>query len=148
MGKTVKTYDPKKVIVSFGGNTITGFVEGTFVNVETQGDGVTAIVGCDQEVVRTIAPDNILKNISVNLLQSSDSNDALSLIQDMDNQNGEGIMALSIKDLSGRSLMISDQAWIVKKPNLTRGRSASDGACEWVFQAVVQDEAFLIGGHT
>lgn len=144
----VKTYDPKKVLVVFGAIAITGFVEGNFISVESQGDGITAIVGCDQEVVRTIPPDAILKNIKISLLQSSDSNDKLSLIYDMDNQNGAGVMPLAIKDLSGRSLLVTDQAWIVKKPVMQRGKSASDGACEWMFQAVVPDEAFLIGGHS
>lgn len=57
----VKTYDPKKVIVVFGSVNITGFDEGTFVQIETQGDGTTAVVGCDQEVVRSISPQSILK---------------------------------------------------------------------------------------
>lgn len=144
----VKTYDPKKVIIVFGTKQLTGFADGTFVSIETQGDGVTAIVGCDQEVVRSIAPDNILKNITVTLLQSSDSNDYLSLIQDSDNQSGNGILPMAIKDLSGRSLMVTDQAWIQKKPSFSRGKSAGDGSTQWSFQAVVADEAFLVGGHT
>lgn len=144
----VKTYDPKKVIVVFGAVALTGFAEGTFITVETQGDGITAIVGCDQEVVRSISPANVLKNVKISLLQSSDSNDKLSLMHDMDNQNGAGVFPLSIKDLSGRSLFISDQAWIVKKPVFQRGKSASDGTCEWNFQAVGTEEALFIGGHS
>lgn len=144
----VKTYDPKKVIVVFGAIALSGFAEGTFITVETQGDGITAIVGCDQEVVRSISPENVLKNVKVNLLQSSDSNDKLSLMHDMDNQNGAGVFPLAIKDLSGRSLFISDQAWIVKKPVFQRGKSASDGTCEWNFQAVGTEEALFIGGHS
>lgn len=144
----VKTYDPKKVICVFGPVAITGFAEGTFIAIETQGDGVTAIVGCDQEVVRSIPPDSILKTVRVTLLQSSDSNDKLSLIHDTDNQTGAGIMPLAIKDLSGRTLMLSDSAWITKKPNVQRGKTASDGNCEWIFQAVVPEEAFLVGGHS
>ena len=34
----VKTYDPKKVKVLFGSLILTGVDEGTFINVETQGD--------------------------------------------------------------------------------------------------------------
>ena len=45
-------------------------------------------------------------------MQSSSSNAALSLIQDADNQNGAGLLPLTIKDLSGDSVMVSDQAWI------------------------------------
>ena len=144
----VKTYDPKKVIVVFGSVNITGFDEGTFVQIETQGDGTTAVVGCDQEVVRSISPQSILKKIVITLLQSSDSNDKLSSIQDSDNQSGNGVKALSIKDLSGRTLLKSSSAWIVKKPQVQRGRSAGGGKCEWEFLAVVPDDQFVVGGHT
>ena len=144
----VKTYDPKKVIVVFGSVNITGFDEGTFVQIETQGDGTTAVVGCDQEVVRSISPQSILKKIVITLLQSSDSNDKLSSIQDSDNQSGNGVKALSIKDLSGRTLMKSSSAWIVKKPQVQRGKSAGDGKCAWEFLAVVPDDQFVVGGHT
>lgn len=144
----VKTYDPKKMIVIFGGIIISGYDEGTFINVETEGDGINAIIGCDQEIVRSIDPSSVLKTVTVTLLQSSSSNDKLSSIVDRDNQSGDGIMPLVIKDLTGTSFMISDQAWITKKPNLQRGQKAGDGKCEWVFQAVVPDEAFLVGGHS
>lgn len=143
----VKTYDPKKVTVIFGPVIMQGFAEGTFINVETQGDGITAIVGCDQEIVRNISPDSILKQITITLLQTSDSNDELSVLHDLDMKTGQGMYPLAIKDLSGRSVMMSDQAWITKKPNWQRGKTASDGNLEWQFLAVGADEAFFIGGH-
>lgn len=142
------TYDPKKVNVIFGPVVLTGFADGTFVKVETDGDGISALVGCDQEIVRSIDPGSILKKITVTLLQSSDSNDELSIIHNADNQTGAGVMPMSVQDLSGRSLLMADQAWITKKPALNRGKTASDGNCEWVFYAVVPDEAFLVGGHS
>ena len=108
------TYDPKKVNVIFGPVVLTGFADGTFVKVETDGDGISALVGCDQEIVRSIDPGSILKKITVTLLQSSDSNDELSIIHNADNQTGAGVMPMSVQDLSGRSLMMADQAWITK----------------------------------
>lgn len=143
----LKTYDPKKVNVIYGPVIMTGFAEGTFINVETRGEGTEAIVGCDQEIVRSMSVDSVLKLVTVTLLQSSDSNDKLSLLHDADNVSQKGLLPLAIKDLSGRSVMMSDQAWIVKKPTFKRGKTASDGALEWQFLAVVPDEAFLIGGH-
>ena len=136
----VKTYDPKKVMVIFGPVVLTGFAEDTFINIETDGDGTTAVVGCDQEIVRSIDPGSIIKKVTLSLLQSSDSNDELSAIHDVDNQAGAG--------LSGRLLMMSDQAWITKKPNVNRGKSASEGKCQWVLLAAVPDSAFLVGGHS
>lgn len=144
----VKTYDPKKVTFIFGPYIITGFAEGTFINIETNGDGITAIVGCDQEVVRTIAPGSLIKNITLTLLQSSDSNDDLTTLLNMDNQNGAGIVPLAIKDLSGRTTLMCDQAWIAKKPTVVRSNNASDGNAAWTIYAVVPEEAFVVGGHS
>lgn len=143
----VATYNPMKVKVIYGGLIITGLDEGTFINVETQGDGISAIVGCDQEIVRSIDPSSILKQITVTTLQSSKSNAKLSAIHDADNKNGAMLLPFIIKDLTGDSVLISDQAWIVKKPNFQRGKDSSVGKCEWVFMAAVPDEAYLIGGH-
>ena len=144
---SVKTYDPKKVTVVFGPVIVTGFSEGTFITVATRGDGNDAIVGCDQEIVRSISPDSILKQITLTLLQTSSSNDQLSLLHDVDNANGNGLVPMVIKDLSGRSVFSASQAWIVKKPDWKRGKTAGDGNLEWSILAVAEDEAFLIGGH-
>ncbi len=144
----VKTYDPKKVMAIFGPVVITGYAEDTFINIETEGDGITAVVGCDQEIVRSIDPGSIVKKITFSLLQSSDSNDQLSIIHDTDNQAGAGLLPLAIKDLSGRLMVMSDQAWISKKPSVNRGKSATDGKCQWVLFAAVPDSAFLVGGHS
>ena len=148
MAKKTKTYDPKKVKSNFCGFPIEGYAEGTFIAVSTDGDGVTGLVGCDQEVVRTIDPGNILKTVTFTLLQSSDANDLLSAVANRDNQRGDGIGALLIADLSGRLLLAAGEAWIVKKPDISRGRSASDGSCEWALQCVVDDEAYHVGGHS
>lgn len=142
----VKTYDPKKVTVVMGPYIISGFAEDTFINIVTNGDGTTAVVGCDQEIVRTISPDSVLKTITLTLLQSSDSNDDLTLLKNMDDQSGAGIVPLAIKDLTGRTVMMSDQAWVGKKPDTQRGKQAQSLA--WTIYAVVPEEAFIVGGHT
>ena len=142
----VKTYDPKKVTVVMGPYIISGFAEDTFINIVTNGDGTTAVVGCDQEIVRTISPDSVLKTITLTLLQSSDSNDDLTLLKNMDDQSGAGIVPLAIKDLTGRTVLMSDQAWVGKKPDTQRGKQAQSLA--WTIYAVVPEEAFIVGGHT
>lgn len=142
----VKTYDPKKVTIVMGPYIITGYAEDTFVNIESNGDGITAVVGCDQEIVRSIAPDSILRTITLTLLQSSSSNDDLTALLNMDNQLGAGIVPLAIKDLTGTTLMLADQAWVAKKPNVQRGKTA--GSVEWTIYAVVAEESFIVGGHS
>lgn len=146
--KKVKTYSPAKVITNFFGIPITGYVEGTFIQVTTDGDGTTGVIGCDGEVVRTIDPGSALKTVVITLLQSSDSNDSLSVIQNRDNQKGDGIGPLLITDLSGRTVLSSDEAWITKKADVTRGRSATDGANQWTLQCVAEDEDYHVGGHS
>ena len=148
MAKQVKTYDPKKVLTNFCGIPVTGYVEDTFIAISSEGEGIKAIIGCDQEVVRTIDPGSVLKTIKISLLQSSDTNDLLSNIHDRDNQQGDGIGSLLITDLTGKTYLAADQAWITKKPEINRGRSAKDGACHWEFQAVVNEEDYHIGGHS
>lgn len=142
----LKTYDPKKVTVVMGPYIITGYAEETFINIVTNGDGTTAIVGCDQEIVRTINPDSILKTITLTLLQSSSSNDDLTLLKNMDDQSGAGIVPLAIKDLTGSTLLMSDQAWVGKKPDTQRGKTANSLA--WTIYAVVPEESFIVGGHS
>ena len=89
-----------------------------------------------------------MKKITLKLLKDSDSNDDLTTLLNMDNQNGAGIVPLAIKDLSGRTTLICDQAWIAKKPNVVRSNNASDGNTEWTIYAVVPEDAFIVGGHS
>lgn len=144
--KKVKTYDPKKVISNFFGIPIQGYATDEFINVATDSEGTKAVIGCDGEVVRTIDVAGALRTVTINLLQSSDTNDLLSQIVNRDNQKGDGIGALLMTDLSGRTLLASDQAWIVKKPDFVRSNTA--GTCQWVFQCLAEDEQYHIGGHS
>lgn len=142
----IKTYDPKKVTIIFGSRIITGFSDGTFVSVESAGDGITAIIGCDQEVVRSISPDGVLKTVTISLLQTSESNDYFSKCYDEDYTTGQNIKNLIIKDLMGNSKFSTSQAWVVKKPNLVRGKTAGEGGVEWQLQCVVTEDNYTIGG--
>ncbi len=48
----VKTYDPKKVLISFGSHSVSGYSDGTFVSIEASGDGISKKVGCDGENIQ------------------------------------------------------------------------------------------------
>lgn len=138
------TYDPKKVIASFGGVELTGYAENAMITISQMGDGIGSVVGCHGDVIRTISPDNRFE-ITVTLLQSSSSNDYLSGIHARDKSNGDGVLPLIIKDLSGRTTFVDSQAWITKYPDATRTNNAGDGNLEWVFNTAYG--TVFIGGH-
>jgi hypothetical protein len=138
------TYDPKKVIVSFGGVELKGYAESSMITVSPMGDGTSSIVGCHGDVVRTISPDR-RSTVTVTLLQSSSSNDYLSLIYARDRSKGDGVLPLIVKDLSGRLTHFDSQAWINNIPEVNRTNNASDGNTEWVFTTA--DSMPFVGGH-
>ena len=54
----VKTYNPKQVTVSIGTHIVTGFADDSFITVESLGDGISSVSGCDGEVGRSILTDS------------------------------------------------------------------------------------------
>ena len=131
MFSRMSTYDPKKVIVLFGGVEITGFAEDSIISIKPLGDGITSVVGAHGEVIRTLSPDN-RHEVSFKLLQSSASNDVLATIHQRDKRIGDGVLPLVVKDLSGRMTFVDSQAWIVNNPEVSRTNKAEDGSPEWV----------------
>lgn len=136
------TYDPKKVAISFGGVELSGVDEDNFIKVMQMGDGISSVAGCYGDVVRTMSPDG-RHEVTLRLLQSSISNDYLSAIHKRDKKNGDGVLPLIIKDLSGRTTFYNSQAWINKPAEVTRGNKQN--ALEWVFTAAGGE--LFVGGH-
>lgn len=109
----MKEYSPKDVLVIFGGNVLTGFADGTMVSINRETDSFTKHVGSQGEVTR-VKSANKSAEIIIMLAQSSPSNLILSGIQALDELTSNGILPLIIKDLSGKSIYFSGQAWIRK----------------------------------
>lgn len=125
-----KTYDAKQVVVSYAGFTLSGFAEGTKVTVEYDEDAWTKQVGVDGEVTRSKS-NNRAGRVTVQLMQSSDSNQILSSLAEADRLSNAGAVPLMIKDNSGNSLHTAENAWIMKIPSAEYGVEA--GPREWVF---------------
>lgn len=126
----VKTYDCRKVIVTYGGSIITGFAEDSFVSIEPNGEGTTHVVGCDGEVSRSLDPDRTF-NVKIALNQTSDSNSYLRKIYKMDRITGTGILPLLITDLRGGVIFQADQAWIKRHPSTVWGKSTQNREYEF-----------------
>ena len=39
--KTLKTYNPKLILISLGSHSVSGYSDGSFVNIVADGEGVT-----------------------------------------------------------------------------------------------------------
>lgn len=139
----VKTYDPRKVTLTFAGSEISGYADGTFIEIEAIGDGVTSKCGADGEVSRAMSADT-RKTITVTLAGTSSSNDVLSNIYNRDQLSGDGIGSLIVKDLSGTTYITAPQAWIVK--SATKGFSVEGEDVEWTIETGQVTEN-TIGGN-
>ena len=125
----MKTYDPKKVLISLGTHSVTGYSDGTFVSIEANGDGVSKKVGCDGEVVRSIDPDNSAK-VSLTVLQTSPTVAYCQRQYDKDRATGNGSFPILVKDMKGGLIFSSAEAWVVKPPNREFGKESSDREIE------------------
>lgn len=143
MAGEIKTYDPKRNMIIFGGKQLTGMAEDDMITIAPLGDGMQIFVGADGEVGRSIDPNSCFE-VTVSLATTSKSNDFLSEIFNLDRKTGKGMMPLLIKDLSGSTLFAAAQAWIVNMPEASRGRQID--AQEWVFNTGAV-EAPIIGGN-
>lgn len=109
----MQTYDPAKLVIVFGGFPISGYAEGTFVNVARDADAFSKNVGSGGSVARAKS-NNKSGSVTITLQQTSLSNDYLSGVAIADDIGGTGILPLIVKDLEGTTLYESAHAWIRK----------------------------------
>ena len=133
MANEVKTYSPDRVKVIVGVAALSGFADGTFVDIEPLGDGVTSEAGADGEVARAMSLDT-RHTITVTLQQTSRSNDVLSALHTADKiSGGDGAVPVAVTDLRGTTLF-GGTGWVVKKAKATFAKGLE--AREWTLEAV------------
>ena len=133
---TVKTYDPKAVQIIVGGNQISGFADGEFINVERDEDMFTKVTGADGEVSRAKS-NNKMGTMTLTLLGTSASNDILSAFAQADELSNSGVVPIYIKDSLGTTILFSAEGWVKKMPAFTASKEITDRA--WVFDLAVVD---------
>jgi hypothetical protein len=134
----VGNYDPKKVIITFGGVPIGGYADGTFVEIApNDADGFKKQVGADGEVARAQSSDNT-HQVTITLMQSSDSKAYLSSVRNADKLLGHSLLTLSVTDLSGGSLGFWPQAWIRGDPTWGFGKELTER--QWIIDTGQQAE--------
>lgn len=140
----VKTYNPKDLIIIFGGVVVSGFADGTFVTVTPNSERFTRTVGADGEVGRAKSNDNT-HEVVITLMSTSASNDYLSIVLNADKSLNAGVKPLQIIDNKGTTLFFWDAAWIVQPPDVEFSKEITERAWTLHTGQVVEEN---IGGST
>lgn len=125
----VASFNPADVDVIIAGNTITGYADGSYVDIERDNESFTKVTGANGEVTRVQTNDKGGK-CTMTLLQSSESNLILSNLLNIDEATGAGTFPLMIKDNSGGTIMAGAVCWINKPAKVTYSKSIENR--EWV----------------
>jgi hypothetical protein len=131
---TMRVYDASEVSIAIGGiNIEAGFADGEFLRIEQESDDFSDVVGTDGEVTRSKTKDK-RATATILLMQSSQSNQALSALSNLDKTapNGAGVVPFLVRDRNGDSLYESQHCWIMKGPDVSFDREAT--AREWTIR--------------
>jgi len=122
-------YDSKQVLVIVGGAPISGFADGTFVEVAFDEQQWNKTTGADGLTQRS-KTNNFAGNITITLMNGSSGNDVLSALWNADRSSNQGVVPVLIKDLSGRTLWAAENGWVQQMPNQAFAKEATERA--WV----------------
>lgn len=139
---SVRTFDPKAVIVTIGGVPMSGFADGTFLEITADVPQFTKTTGADGYVTR-VKSNDYGAVMTLTLSQSSPSNDVLSAIFNADRLTNAGVVPILIKDMSGTSVIFAATGWIQQFPDTSFGNEINDRA--WIFDLANAD--LFIGGN-
>lgn len=138
----VHTFDPKSVIVVIGGVPMSGYADGTFLEVTADNQQFTKVVGADGFTTR-VKSNNYGGIMTLTLAQSSPSNDVLSGFLALDRAANAGVVPILIKDMSGTTIIFSATGWIQQFPDITFGNEMNNRA--WAIDLAEID--ILVGGN-
>lgn len=136
------TYDPKLLVVTFGGVPIVGYADGTFLTVERTNDMWSMVSGASGEASRAKSNDRTGTAV-LTLKQTSPSNDVLSNFAQVDEATNLGVYPLTAKDALGTTTVFSAQGFIRKIPAMEFAKEISNR--EWTI--MLADLVVYVGGN-
>lgn len=140
----LSTYSPSDVTVTLAGmHSVTGYIDGTFVKITKDMKPFSKVRAMDGEIARMYFDDAGYK-VELTLMQSSASNNILSMIYNVDTLTHMGKFPLFIKDGRGQTSFLAGTAWIEQIPEITFGTELTERT--WVFGC--SDVVLNIGGNT
>lgn len=135
-------YSPDEVMCSFLTVIVSGYADGTFIEVERNEDGFTEYVGSGGEVCHTRSLNKTAK-VTLTLMQTSPINDLLSAIAIQDEFDGSAYGPFMVSNLNGDTLCQAAECRIAKMPKMERGKDS--GTVVWTFMAANME--IFIGGN-
>lgn len=133
------TYSPQQVILTIAGYQITGWQTIRAAKRMKAFQPINGIRGKNTRV-RNLDTSGI---ITIPLIQTSQGNDVLSSIHGLDIERGTGRLTLTLKDLSGQTVISSDEAYIDGYPEI--GFSGDIQYRNWTL--VMQSANWYVGGN-
>lgn len=127
----VDTYNPKKVLMTWGEVLFTGFADGTMIEAARNNQSVNLAIGSTGDGARAISNDHS-GIVTATLLQTAIINGLLSAALILDEETGDGVKPLQIKTIGGLDVIFAESAWIQKPASATYAREIESR--EWVFE--------------
>jgi len=121
------SYDPMQIQIIFGGNPITGYADGTFVEIEFDEQQWNKVTGADALTSRA-KTNNYAGSVTITLLATSSGNDVLNSIMQKDRRNNTGVVSLIVKDSGGRTIWSAQHAWIEQIPTQAWSKETEERA--------------------
>lgn len=139
---SVRTYDPKRVVLTVGGFPIGGYADGTFIQHEYDEDAYSKVSGADGFSSRAKSQNND-SMLTITLAQTSPSNDTLSAIALADKLSNTGVVPVVCKDIGGTTVLFSANGWVRKQANLEFGKEITNR--EWILD--LTDTDLVVGSN-
>jgi len=115
---SLKHYAPNDISITVAGlYTVTGYADGTFVNIRKDTQQISTIRAMDGTIARIKSPDTGWK-VEITLAQSSTANDVFSIFWNADKATGFGKFPLFIKDSNGTTMFMAASAWVEIIPDI------------------------------
>lgn len=139
----LSTYSPSDVTVTLAGmHSVSGYIDGTFIRITKDMKPFSKVRAMDGEMARMYFEDTGYQ-VELTLMQSSSSNNILSMIYNIDTVTHMGKFPLFIKDGRGQTTFLAATAWIEQIPEVTFGSELSER--KWILGC--SDVALTIGGN-
>jgi len=127
----VITYDPKEYNIVYGGRTLSGYEDGTFITIARDNDMWTKKTGADGKGIRSKSNDRSGR-VEIVLLQGSSDNEFLSEIASADELNNGGVRTFVMSSQSDTDKFAAETMWVKKVPDSPFAKEA--GSRTWILE--------------
>lgn len=148
---SLASYCPDEVNILLAGMIkVEGLFDGAFIDITKEVQPFQSMISADGQVSRLYSLSAVY-NVSITLMSTSESNDALTKLWQLDEITQMGKFPLLIKDNSGSDLFFSATTWVEGLPSVVKSGEVEGRT--WQLKSVEaviniggnQDESGIIG---